>query len=89
VRPGAGGAVTTEPLPPAVTAAPLIGVIGRMYDRVLALLPHSRRHASISRRRRRRRLAARCARGNPPGQRTDSHEMPTPISAACRTAACW
>jgi two-component system sensor histidine kinase ChvG len=40
VREGAGGAVTTEPLPPAEPRGEIIGAIGRAYDRVLAWLPH-------------------------------------------------
>jgi two-component system sensor histidine kinase ChvG len=40
VREGAGGAVTTEPLPPAVDRGVFIGAVGRVYDRVLAWLPH-------------------------------------------------
>jgi two-component system sensor histidine kinase ChvG len=40
VREGAGGAVITEPLPPAVERGPLLGVIGHIYDRILGWLPH-------------------------------------------------
>jgi two-component system sensor histidine kinase ChvG len=40
VREGTGGAVTTEPLPPAVDRGRVLGTIGRIYDRVLAWLPH-------------------------------------------------
>jgi two-component system sensor histidine kinase ChvG len=40
VREGAGGAVTTEPLPPAAARGQIIGAIGRAYDQVLAWLPH-------------------------------------------------
>lgn len=40
VREGQGGAVTTEPLPPAETPGPLLGTIGTIYDRLLSLLPH-------------------------------------------------
>lgn len=40
VREGAGGAVVTEPLPPAVDRGALLGTIGRIYDKILALLPH-------------------------------------------------
>jgi two-component system sensor histidine kinase ChvG len=40
VREGTGGAVVTEPLPPAVTRGPVLGTIGRIYDQILALLPH-------------------------------------------------
>jgi two-component system sensor histidine kinase ChvG len=42
VRPGAGGAVTAEPLPPATDRGPFMDVVGRIYDRILALLPHQR-----------------------------------------------
>jgi two-component system sensor histidine kinase ChvG len=41
VREGTGGAVVTEPLPPAVERSKLIGTIGHVYDQVLALLPHN------------------------------------------------
>ncbi len=40
VREGAGGAVVTEPLPPAVDRGEVLGTIGHIYDRVLAWLPH-------------------------------------------------
>ena len=40
VREGTGGAVVTEPLPPAVERSRLIGTIGRIYDQILGLLPH-------------------------------------------------
>ena len=40
VREGAGGAVVTEPLPPAIERGPLVGTIGRVYDALLGLLPH-------------------------------------------------
>jgi two-component system sensor histidine kinase ChvG len=42
VRLGAGGAVSTEPLPPAAGSGPVIGLVGRIYDTVLAWLPHLR-----------------------------------------------
>ena len=41
VREGAGGAVTTEPLPPAADRGLVLGAIARAYDRVLAWLPHA------------------------------------------------
>ena len=41
VREGTGGAVVTEPLPSAVERSQLVGTIGRIYDKLLALLPHS------------------------------------------------
>lgn len=40
VREGAGGAVVTEPLPPAVPRGEVLGTIGHVYDRVLAWFPH-------------------------------------------------
>jgi two-component system sensor histidine kinase ChvG len=40
VREGAGGAVVTEPLPPAVNRGALLGTIGRIYDGLLYYLPH-------------------------------------------------
>ena len=39
-RDGPGGVVTTEPLPPPLDHGPVLGTIGWLYDRVLALLPH-------------------------------------------------
>lgn len=40
VRQGAGGTVTTEPLPPAVPRGPVLAFIADAYDRLLSLLPH-------------------------------------------------
>ena len=40
VREGAGGAVSTEPLPPAVDRGPLLGMVEGIYDWILARLPH-------------------------------------------------
>jgi two-component system sensor histidine kinase ChvG len=40
VREGTGGAVVTEPLPPAVDRGALAGLVGRIYDKLLSLLPH-------------------------------------------------
>src|SRR5947209_10052140 len=40
VREGAAGAVVTEPLPPAVDRGAVLGIIGRIYDKLLYLLPH-------------------------------------------------
>jgi two-component system sensor histidine kinase ChvG len=42
MRPGPGGAIDTEPLPPPVHYGPLLGTVGWIYDRVLSLLPHDR-----------------------------------------------
>jgi two-component system sensor histidine kinase ChvG len=41
VREGPGGAVKAEPLLPAIERGPLMRFVGRLYDRVLALLPHT------------------------------------------------
>src|SRR5215472_2696144 len=41
IREGTGGAVVTEPLPPPVDRGRVLGFIGRIYDKVLGLLPHS------------------------------------------------
>jgi two-component system sensor histidine kinase ChvG len=41
VREGPGGAVKAEPLLPSVERGPVMRFVGRLYDRVLALLPHS------------------------------------------------
>ena len=41
VREGAAGAVVTEPLPPAVNRGLLVGLVGKVYDDVLSILPHS------------------------------------------------
>jgi two-component system sensor histidine kinase ChvG len=41
VREGPGGAVGAEPLPPAAERGPVIGFVGRLYDRILAVLPHA------------------------------------------------
>ncbi len=40
VRAGPKGSVTMEPLPPPVDRGALLGTIGWLYDKVLALLPH-------------------------------------------------
>jgi two-component system sensor histidine kinase ChvG len=40
VQEGAGGAVSTEPLPPAADRGWLLGVVGNVYDWILAELPH-------------------------------------------------
>ena len=42
VREGAGGAVTTEPLPAAADRGVLIGLMGDAYDWMLSLFPHPR-----------------------------------------------
>ncbi len=40
VREGPSGAVNTEPLPPAEEHSPIVGAVGWIYDKVLAVLPH-------------------------------------------------
>jgi two-component system sensor histidine kinase ChvG len=40
VREGAGGAVNTQPLPPAAERGQLQGTIEAIYDRLLSILPH-------------------------------------------------
>jgi two-component system sensor histidine kinase ChvG len=40
VRAGPTGAVTTDPLPPPVDRGEVLGTIGWLYDKILALLPH-------------------------------------------------
>src|SRR5277367_1001450 len=40
VHEGAGGAVNTEPLPAAVERGQIVGAVGWVYDKVMALLPH-------------------------------------------------
>jgi len=39
VREGAGGAVVTEPLPPAVVRSQVMGTVGAVYDKLMSLLP--------------------------------------------------
>jgi len=41
VREGPGGAVQAEPLLPSIERGPVMRFVGRLYDRVLALLPHT------------------------------------------------
>ena len=43
VREGPRGAVVTEPLPPAVDRGRILGLVGRVYDDLLSLLPHGAR----------------------------------------------
>lgn len=39
VREGPGGAVVTEPLPPAAVRSPVMGTVGAIYDELMSLLP--------------------------------------------------
>ena len=49
VRMGAGGAVRAEPLPQTAPRGQIMGVVSRIYDDVLALLPHARgTHVELS-----------------------------------------
>jgi len=43
VREGTGGAVITQPLPPAVDRGAVLGKVGAIYDKLLSLLPHTAR----------------------------------------------
>jgi two-component system sensor histidine kinase ChvG len=47
VREGAAGAIVTEPLPPAVDRGRLLGIVGRIYDRILSWLPHTDTHTLL------------------------------------------
>ncbi len=40
VREGAGGAVVTEPLPPAAVRSPVMETVGAVYDKLMSVLPH-------------------------------------------------
>ena len=40
VREGAGGAVVTEPLPPAIVRSQVMETVGAVYDKLTSLLPH-------------------------------------------------
>lgn len=51
VREGPSGAVVTEPLPPAVDRGRILGLVGRVYDDLLSLLPHGARGPLLNRRR--------------------------------------
>ena len=39
VREGAGGAVVTEPLPPAIVRSPVMETVGTVYDKLMSLVP--------------------------------------------------
>lgn len=47
VREGAGGAIVTEPLPPAVDRGRFMGVVGAIYDQILSVLPHTTNGALV------------------------------------------
>lgn len=49
VREGAGGMVTTAPLPPAANRGRLLGTVGSFYDQLLALVPHAVRGPRVER----------------------------------------
>lgn len=42
LRPGPGGSINTEPLPPPVQYGPILGTVSWMYDRIMSLFPHDR-----------------------------------------------
>ncbi len=42
LRPGPGGAIDTEPLPPPVEYGPMLGTVSWIYDRIMSLFPHDR-----------------------------------------------
>jgi two-component system sensor histidine kinase ChvG len=48
VREGPGGAINTEPLPPAADHGALFRFVGRIYDRLLSVLPHRRPLVDLS-----------------------------------------
>ncbi len=39
-RPGPGGAIDTEPLPPPIRYGPVLGAVSWIYDRIMSLFPH-------------------------------------------------
>jgi two-component system sensor histidine kinase ChvG len=83
VRPGAGGAVNAEPLPFTEDRSAFSGFLGRAYDWVLAALPHRRSATTeIS--------PAGAGADWQPDVREEIRLTSrwTPISAACRMAAC-
>ncbi len=47
VRPGVGGAVNTEPLPPVADRGPFEGTVGTIYDNLLSLVPHGTEMAQV------------------------------------------
>ncbi len=59
VREGAGGAVNTQPLPPAADRGPFEGTVGAIYDKLLSFLPHGQE-------------TRRCRPARPPPARTGS-----------------
>ncbi len=48
VREGAAGAVISEPLPPVEDRGAVLGVIGRIYDGILSVLPHAPQEPSLN-----------------------------------------
>ncbi len=47
VREGVGGAINTQPLPPAADRGPFEGTVGAIYDRLLSLVPHGGETATV------------------------------------------
>ncbi len=89
VREGAGGAVCTEPLPPAPVAAPCCGLVEPRLRRGAALLPHAPGDVGPS-------SPERAGADWQPDVREelrmtsthDSHEMP-PYMRRTRATSCW
>ena len=47
VREGVGGAINTQPLPPAADRGPFEGTVGAIYDRLLSFVPHGQETATV------------------------------------------
>ena len=47
VREGAGGAINTQPLPPAADRGPFEGTVGAIYDKLLSFVPHGQETATV------------------------------------------
>ena len=47
VREGVGGAINTQPLPPAADRGPFEGTVGAIYDKLLSFVPHGQETATV------------------------------------------
>ncbi len=47
VREGVGGAINTQPLPPAADRGPFEGTVGAVYDKLLSFVPHGQEIATV------------------------------------------
>ena len=47
VREGVGGAINTQPLPPAADRGPFEGTVGVIYDKLLSFVPHGQETATV------------------------------------------